>query len=177
MKTIFLMLITGLLTVSALAQNPMRKDDSQLTPQQKDRIESMRIAFISSKLELSPAQAEKFWPMYNEYHANQQKMRADMERLSEAEVKNLTEKEAREKLQQNLLHRQNELNHDKTFYKEMESVLSANQILMLSRVDGEFRRHMLRQARSASGQERLQDRQGHRMQREQSGRGQRNKNK
>ena len=33
----------------------------------KDRIEALRIAFISQQLNLSPAEAEKFWPVYNAY--------------------------------------------------------------------------------------------------------------
>src|SRR5579863_5444415 len=32
-----------------------------------DRIEALRIAFISEKLNLTPAEAEKFWPVYNAY--------------------------------------------------------------------------------------------------------------
>jgi hypothetical protein len=32
-----------------------------------EKIEALRVAFISKELELTPAEAEKFWPIYNEY--------------------------------------------------------------------------------------------------------------
>ena len=37
-----------------------------MTKQQRERLESFRIQFITKKLDLTPAEAEKFWPLYNE---------------------------------------------------------------------------------------------------------------
>lgn len=37
-----------------------------MTKEQRARLESFRIQFITKKLDLSPAEAEKFWPVYNE---------------------------------------------------------------------------------------------------------------
>jgi hypothetical protein len=37
-----------------------------MTKQQKERLELFSIQFITKKLDLSPAEAEKFWPLYNE---------------------------------------------------------------------------------------------------------------
>jgi hypothetical protein len=37
-----------------------------MTKEQRERLESFRIQFITKKLDLTPAEAEKFWPLYNE---------------------------------------------------------------------------------------------------------------
>jgi len=37
-----------------------------MTKQQRERLEFFRIQFITKKLDLTPAEAEKFWPVYNE---------------------------------------------------------------------------------------------------------------
>ena len=37
-----------------------------MSKEQRARLESFRIQFISKKLDLTPAEAEKFWPVYNE---------------------------------------------------------------------------------------------------------------
>jgi len=37
-----------------------------MTKEQRERLESFRIQFITKKLNLAPAEAEKFWPLYNE---------------------------------------------------------------------------------------------------------------
>jgi hypothetical protein len=57
MKRALLILLSALLPVSGLtAQNPNR-----------ERLEAYRIGFFTKKLNLTPAEAEKFWPAYNEY--------------------------------------------------------------------------------------------------------------
>jgi hypothetical protein len=37
-----------------------------MNKEQKERLELFSIQFITKKLDLSPAEAEKFWPLYNE---------------------------------------------------------------------------------------------------------------
>jgi len=36
-------------------------------PNPKEKVESMRIAFITNRLELTPQQSREFWPIYNSY--------------------------------------------------------------------------------------------------------------
>jgi hypothetical protein len=38
----------------------------QMTKEQRERLELFKIQFITKKLDLTPAEAEKFWPVYNE---------------------------------------------------------------------------------------------------------------
>ena len=43
----------------------------------REELEALRIAFISKQLELTPAEAEKFWPVYNSYQGDLRKMVRD----------------------------------------------------------------------------------------------------
>jgi len=36
--------------------------------QRAEKIQELKIAFITQKLQLSPSEAEQFWPVYNEYN-------------------------------------------------------------------------------------------------------------
>jgi hypothetical protein len=40
---------------------------AQDDPEENSKIEALKIAYISKKLELSPEEAQKFWPVYNQY--------------------------------------------------------------------------------------------------------------
>lgn len=42
-----------------------------------ERIEALRIAFITKQLQLTPQEAEKFWPVYNVYDDDMKKMIRD----------------------------------------------------------------------------------------------------
>jgi len=37
-----------------------------MTKQQREKLELFKIQFVTKKLNLTPAEAEKFWPLYNE---------------------------------------------------------------------------------------------------------------
>jgi len=50
-----------LLPASLLAQT------NEQRPQQEEKIQALEVAFISRKLNLTTEEAQKFWPIYNEY--------------------------------------------------------------------------------------------------------------
>jgi hypothetical protein len=45
-----------------------------MTKQQREKLELFKIQFITKKLDLTPAEAEKFWPLYNEQKEASQKL-------------------------------------------------------------------------------------------------------
>ena len=47
----------------------MEMPQKQMTKEQRERLELFSIQFITRKLDLTPAEAEKFWPLYNEQKA------------------------------------------------------------------------------------------------------------
>jgi hypothetical protein len=76
MKNIFLKSIQCLLLVIALltaisAQSYAQNNGNTA----KEKIESMRVAFITNKIDLTADEAKSLWPIYNEYQAEMQKLR------------------------------------------------------------------------------------------------------
>ena len=68
-----------------------------------EKYRSEKIAFLTDKLELTPSEAEKFWPVYNQMEKERwqaQKFRREMEHelreteesMSDSDVKDLTRK-------------------------------------------------------------------------------------
>lgn len=56
-----------------------------------DKLKSLRVAFITERLNLSPDEAEKFWPLYNEYQARRDEIdlrnhEADIATMSDSDV-------------------------------------------------------------------------------------------
>jgi len=58
--------------IAQAQQRPMNGRNMQpppprvMTKEQRERLELFSIQFITKKLDLTPAEAEKFWPLYNE---------------------------------------------------------------------------------------------------------------
>ncbi len=65
MKQIFTLLIlffTVAINATAQEQPPQQPD-----PKTEEKIEAMEVGYISQKLKLTTDEAQKFWPVYNEY--------------------------------------------------------------------------------------------------------------
>lgn len=70
MKSTFLLLTILLINLFAFAQ-----PDGEPKQDKEEYIRTQKIAFISTELALTPEEAEKFWPVYNEYDAKMQEVR------------------------------------------------------------------------------------------------------
>lgn len=93
-----LFFLFSLLTSSLLFAQP--KDGPK--QDKEEYIRTQKIAFISTELALTPEEAEKFWPIYNEYDAKMEELRKEkkgyhkelktMNELSDERAYELTEK-------------------------------------------------------------------------------------
>ena len=65
-----------LLVVMLLAGTEGFAQQPQGAQSQRDKIEALRIAFISQQLNLSPDEAQRFWPVYNQYRSESEALQA-----------------------------------------------------------------------------------------------------
>jgi hypothetical protein len=83
MKKILLMwMLLFSVTVYAVAQ-----DDDGDGKTGGSRVEAMKIAWVTKKLNLSPEEAQKFWPIYNQYTQEIRKTRIDARTNKEDDLK------------------------------------------------------------------------------------------
>ncbi len=135
MKRLTMISIMLLVFMSAFAQD--RKA--------MDKIESARIALITERLELTPEQAEKFWPLYREYNVQRRELRQEFrETRRGVDMKNLTDEQSKELVQQAMELKQQELNLEKQYAERMTNVISAQQMLRLRNAEKDFQQMLLR---------------------------------
>ena len=61
-KLIYTIAFAGMFTFAFAQENP-----SDLTEKKQQNIEALKVAFITKELNLTPEEAQKFWPVYNQY--------------------------------------------------------------------------------------------------------------
>jgi hypothetical protein len=54
--------------------------------QNGERLEALKIAYITKRLDLSPEEAQKFWPIYNQYAEELKTARKDAIRNNKSEI-------------------------------------------------------------------------------------------
>jgi hypothetical protein len=63
----YLLIYLILLLFSQLQAQPPKPGHRGNDPERREQIESMKIAFLTKRLDLTPEEAKKFWPVYNQY--------------------------------------------------------------------------------------------------------------
>ena len=140
----FIMLMAAFITRPANAQEDAER------PPNFEKFNTMRIAFITERLELTSAEAEKFWPVYNEYQKMKQELRDKMHALHQNfndNVATLSDKEAEDILSQHLEFQKQESALDLEYNRKFREVLSAKKVMKLYMAETHFKSFLLHQIR------------------------------
>lgn len=142
MKKLLLLIPLAIFSLTTAIAQEKNRDDMFA------KIKAEKISFFTSNLDLTPSEAQAFWPVYNEY----EKKRFDIQRqihefermpddkfasLSESEVERLTEKYIQSFEQQAKLLRE----YNTQFLK----ILPRKKVLLLYRTENAFRAHLIRE--------------------------------
>jgi hypothetical protein len=120
----------------------------------KQKIEAARIALITERLDLSPKEAEKFWPVYNEFTSQRRSLR-DSYRQERLQVKKeeMTEDQRKEVLQQQINLKQRELDLEKQYSNKVLDVISTKQMMSLRTAERDFKRMLLERVQNNRGRQ------------------------
>lgn len=113
---------------------------------QKEKIESLRIAFITNKLALTPDEAKTFWPVYNQYTKELENLRKNFKSsvdLESVDFTKLTNAEAEKTINEVVGQKQAELDIQKKYVQEFKKVLPATKVLLLLKTEADFRKLLL----------------------------------
>lgn len=113
--------------------------------QRSEKIKAMKVEFITTKLELTPAEAEKFWPLYNEFTDKMQVIAKDRRKTMRANKdKELTDKEVNELIQLNFDTDQKMLDLRRAYDVKFKKVLSIQKVGKLYQAEEQFKHELLR---------------------------------
>lgn len=119
--------------------------------EKKEQIKALKVAFITTELDLTADEAAKFWPLFNAFEDKQQeirkqKLKAFMDK-SESSVDKLSEKEATTLLTQMESTEEELYQLKKKFIASLKGILPAKKILKLKKAEEEFSKKLLQQYR------------------------------
>ncbi|MFM7178722.1 MAG: hypothetical protein ACKOX5_04365, partial [Bacteroidota bacterium] len=109
-------------------------------------IKAARVAYLSRELSLSPEEAEKFWPVYNQYDEQREDLRARIRDLmDESRTRGYSsDDKANAALDEMLSIREQELQLEKNFRKSMQGILPSRRLVVLHQAEREFQKELIR---------------------------------
>jgi hypothetical protein len=131
--TLFLLLtMAGI----AFAQRPQSFD--------KDKLEAARVAFITNRLDLKPDQAEKFWPLFNQFNESRGQLMGQISTINKSSEGESNETKAKEMIKERMMLQQKLLDLEKEFMDNITKVIQPSQALRLGGVNREFTKQVYR---------------------------------
>jgi len=117
-----------------------------------DRIKAFKTAHITNALDLTSAEAEKFWPVYNAHEekmmALRRKERREIFQIVKGDMDGLTEKEANDLIEKGIQFKTTELQYFKDLVQNLRGVIPSKKILRLRKAEEEFKRILLERMRN-----------------------------
>lgn len=124
--------------------------------EKREKIKEYKVAFLTTELELTSAEAEKFWPIYNAYDDKQFELRHDkmktyIRKLNDDNINSISEKEATTLLTQIETTDKELFILKEKYIQNLKKILSAKKILKLKKSEDDFNRKLLKQYRDKAG--------------------------
>src|SRR5690606_11732649 len=114
---------------------------------QQNKIKSLKVAFITEKLNLTEMEAQKFWPVYNAYDDTVSNLKINELRKVIHEIRlsyaSVSDEKANELLNKALEIEDNIHSENIKLVKKLRSIISAKKILALKNAEEDFNRKML----------------------------------
>ncbi|MDP4267574.1 MAG: hypothetical protein Q8880_09090 [Bacteroidota bacterium] len=116
----------------------------------REKLESDKIAFITNQLQLTPSEAQIFWPVYNEYNLKLRELKKKCKEnspIGKGSATEMTDKEALELADNFIVNEQKMLDLKKEYHSKFKAVLSPKKLLKFYRTEKDFKRELLKKIR------------------------------
>ena len=141
----YLILLLLCCSTTLFAQQPPPEDEAPQRPA-KERVEAMKVGFLTQRLNLTPEEAKIFWPVYNKYQDELEVLRKSRrENLVNAKMNfdEMSEKDVEKAVDSELGFRQSELDLLKKYHGQFKQVLPIKKVAKLYRAEEDFKRELL----------------------------------
>lgn len=122
---------------------PSMAQPAKNTGLKKEKMEAHRVAFLSHQLNLTPEEAQKFWPVYNQYQ-NEKKVLLQNFRKEATEKKmntdEFSDKELEEQVMKEMEFSQKKLDLKKQYYPKFKEVLPIKKVARLYKAENDLKK-------------------------------------
>jgi len=118
------------------------------TSEMFEKIKAEKISFFTEKLSLTSAEAQAFWPVYNEFEKKRfdiQRQIHEFEHMPDEKFASLSDSEIEKMINNYVGSFEKEALLLKEYNKQFLKVLPKKKVLMMYRTENQFRGHLIRE--------------------------------
>ena len=119
----------------------------------KEKVQAMKIGYITEKLDLTAKEAQQFWPIYNEFDAKMDELRKSIRKSQKkgTAIDEMTDAEIEKMIENTNNMRQQELNTQKEYHNKFKAVISIKKVAKLYKAEHGFKKELLKKLRVKKG--------------------------
>ena len=122
----------------------------KISDAQKEAIMAKKVAFITNELQLTPLEAQTFWPVYNQYQAEIEAVKKlrkqELLTVNKDTLSSFSSAELQQLIDNEFVYEQQELDIKKKYYDgEFEKVLTNQKVVKLFRAEQLFKIYLLKE--------------------------------
>jgi hypothetical protein len=142
--------IITIITFVAIAANLSAQPRDHMDDERWERFRSEKVAFLSTTLDLTPAEAEKFWPVYNQLEKERweiHKLRRQVEEKVQEAEENMSDQRIKQLTREFAGSMKKEADMVTSYNEKLLEILPPKKVLKLYKAENEFRMHMIKKFR------------------------------
>lgn len=116
----------------------------------RERLNAYKIGFLTKRLDLTSKEAERFWPVYNEFQENRNKIQLERQeinrRFNQYEM-NMSDREMTEAADRLINLEVKEASLAQDFHNKIKSILTPAKVLRLYQAENQYRMQLLNELR------------------------------
>lgn len=118
----------------------------------RERVKAFKIAYITEQLDLTPQEAQKFWPIYNEHEENMEKVNRQEKNLirdlrQQSTSPDFTDSKAGEYLNDFITVEEKKASLRKQLIVSLKNIIPNKKILTLIKAEADFHKRLVQQLR------------------------------
>jgi ribosomal protein S18 len=120
---------------------------------QSDKVEALKVSFITQELSLTPDEAKVFWPVFNQFEDERKTLRRNFKPNGpgESSVASMSDAEATSFINNQLDFEQKNLDITKRYISEFKRILPIKKVALLMTVENKFKRMILERYKGHQG--------------------------
>ncbi|TYB77171.1 Spy/CpxP family protein refolding chaperone [Bizionia myxarmorum] len=143
MKQITLILATVFFSAISFAQKP---------DNHHEKIKTLKVAYITEKLNLTQTEAQNFWPIYNKFEDDYSALRDDVsDKRKDIDVDKISEKDAKALIKEMEQLYEKRYRLYQKYMTNLQTVLPAKKVISLKKVEDDFKRKMFEEYKNRHG--------------------------
>lgn len=132
-KTLTLTLLFNVLAFVSFAQ--------EMDDRRAQRVKAFRIAIFTEALQLTPQEAETFWPVYNAYQEQRETLHKQLQPAARLDA--LSDAEVEDQVKKHFEMRQRELDLEKDMVQKLRKTIPLRKIAKIPSAERQFRERLL----------------------------------